>query len=906
MVVLNTQADIKVLEGNVELFNRLSSSKVNWNKSEAFITKKDSLNGLVLPGGLSWKVGGLKYLGVFLGDELCTKRNWEGVLESIEGRLKRWRWLLPSMSFRGRTLIINNLVSSSLWHRLAVVDPPSNLLSCVQSIMVNFFWDKLHWLPQAVLFLPKEEGGQGLVHLASKCAAFRLQFIQRLLYGPQDLVWRPLARLVLRSVGGLGLQESVFLMDFKTVKFLTLPVFYRGLLSVWKLLWRKRIHHESLFWLLKEPLGPGGLLGAPQWAGVAVAEALRKAGITSLGAVVEYAGTDLQETTGLAAVLGWRSRRIIGQLLDHWRAGLTGQEWRLLGDYSHGFTAPCSDDPFPSLTICPSSDQQGEVSLKGAKGKDLSMLMVRRLNSQKLQRRSQLPWRAHLALGEEVRPQWRSLYKPPLSKRVADLQWRLLHGILAVNAFINILNSAVPKTCPFCGAAETVFHCFMECPRLVPLFNLLDCLFRKVGEVFSIRTIILGFKYKKNQKDKCQLTNFILGQSKMAVYVSRKRKVEDNLNVDILLLLSRMVKARIIIDFKYYKAMQDLELFKTTWTYGDTMVNGVTFDHLTRKHGIKITASFPCSVEDIGLAVGEKVGHGSVKSAARMNSTVVIFLDQVEKVNRVVETGITVKEMFVQVVPLTQPFTRVILSNVPPFITDEFLSRELSRHGKFRFAAAVSDLEHGRVSINNVHGVGENDQGGEVLGDVVEGEVGEVLGDAVEGEVGEVLGDAVEGEVGEVLGDAVEGEVGEETAGDSVSEVQVNKVVSEAQEGMSEEEDETQAEGTGMGGSKPTWGEQVEEAEVEEAEMEEEEEEAVKAKPASKRRRKTRGMKSEAKSSKVEEEDRQTGRGQMEESESDESISDSSDISGFKITKSQQKKLYSVEMIVVFSTNKKC
>ena len=112
MVVVNTQVDIKVLEGNVELFNKLS--KVNWNKSEAFATTKDSLNGLVLPGRLSWKEGGLKYLGVSLGDELWLKKNWEGVLESIEGRLKRWRWLLPCMSFRGRTLVINNLVSSSL------------------------------------------------------------------------------------------------------------------------------------------------------------------------------------------------------------------------------------------------------------------------------------------------------------------------------------------------------------------------------------------------------------------------------------------------------------------------------------------------------------------------------------------------------------------------------------------------------------------------------------------------------------------------------------------------------------------------------------------------------------------------------------------------------------------------
>ncbi|KAJ3581446.1 hypothetical protein NHX12_016631 [Muraenolepis orangiensis] len=108
------------------------------------------------------------------------------------------------------------------------------------------------------------------------------------------------------------------------------------------------------------------------------------------------------------------------------------------------------------------------------------------------------------------------------------------------------------------------------------------------------------------------------------------------------------------------------------------MVNG-DFAKLTRKHGIKISAGMACTVEEMGLAVGEKVGHGSVKSLARMNSAVVIFLDQVEKVNCVIETGVTVREMFVQVQPLMLPTTKVILSNVPPFITDEFLSRELSR-----------------------------------------------------------------------------------------------------------------------------------------------------------------------------------------------------------------------------------
>ena len=52
-----------------------------------------------------------------------------GLREKVEGRLKKWKWILPKQSFKGRMLIINNLVSSMLWHRLVCMDPPTNLLS---------------------------------------------------------------------------------------------------------------------------------------------------------------------------------------------------------------------------------------------------------------------------------------------------------------------------------------------------------------------------------------------------------------------------------------------------------------------------------------------------------------------------------------------------------------------------------------------------------------------------------------------------------------------------------------------------------------------------------------------------------------------------------------------------------
>lgn len=64
------------------------------------------------------------------------------------------------------------------------------------------------------------------------------------------------------------------------------------------------------------------------------------------------------------------------------------------------------------------------------------------------------------------------------------------------------------------------------------------------------------------------------------------------------------------------------------------------------------------------MAVGKVVGHSSGRSAAVMNSEVVLFLDQLQKVRGVVETGVTVKDRLV--LPPT-----VMVSDVPLFITDE-------------------------------------------------------------------------------------------------------------------------------------------------------------------------------------------------------------------------------------------
>jgi len=106
-------------------FNSLSSAK-NWGKSKAILVGKWSESEPRLPDGLNWTRNGFKYLGVFLGDDNYVKKNFEGIIEKVKGRLDKWRFLLPKMSYKGHILIINNLVASALWHRLACIDPPDS------------------------------------------------------------------------------------------------------------------------------------------------------------------------------------------------------------------------------------------------------------------------------------------------------------------------------------------------------------------------------------------------------------------------------------------------------------------------------------------------------------------------------------------------------------------------------------------------------------------------------------------------------------------------------------------------------------------------------------------------------------------------------------------------------------
>jgi hypothetical protein len=60
-------------------------------------------------------------------------------------------------------------------------------------------------------------------------------------------------------------------------------------------------------------------------------------------------------------------------------------------------------------------------------------------------------------------------------------------------------------------------------------------------------------------------------------------------------------------------------------------------------------------VEEFLVTVEEKVGYENVAYASRMNKTVMVFIKEERLLDQMVEQGVLLKGMFIQVKPLFTP-----------------------------------------------------------------------------------------------------------------------------------------------------------------------------------------------------------------------------------------------------------
>lgn len=66
-------------------------------------------------------------------------------------------------------------------------------------------------------------------------------------------------------------------------------------------------------------------------------------------------------------------------------------------------------------------------------------------------------WSEGIGVAGELGPSFslrgcrRSQYKPPIEKRIVDLQWRIIHRLIATNRYVSLLDPSLGRSCLFCG-----------------------------------------------------------------------------------------------------------------------------------------------------------------------------------------------------------------------------------------------------------------------------------------------------------------------------------------------------------------------------------------------------------------------------------------------------------------------
>lgn len=276
-----------------------------------------------------------------------------------------------------------------------------------------------------------------------------------------------MASCILRRVNNLGLDDALFLTDFKFLQLSGLPPFYQGVFKSCALFnWTHFQESDSLHWLLKAPLVCGGRLDVCSSATPGLMGALCSSKIVTLKQLVDTVGPALSDAQALSSVLGVRSVRLIQRCLELWRQRLSVRERGLLLRYGRGEAEHNPTDIFPDLHLSPASTElnspllkvcyKEKLSLHKADRQTLYMNCVKVINEKGLCNRAATTWKDRLG-GQS--PQWRTLYNPPLKKRTGDIQWRILHGAIATNAFVSVLNGSVLNKCPFCSLR--VFFMFL-------------------------------------------------------------------------------------------------------------------------------------------------------------------------------------------------------------------------------------------------------------------------------------------------------------------------------------------------------------------------------------------------------------------------------------------------------------
>ncbi len=207
LLLANDQSINQVFE-TLKLYERASGAKINVEKCKGLWAGQYK-NRIDQPLGFDWYNDYIpeKILGLYFGNTDCTNKNLEGKIQKLEGIINAWTH--RDLSYIGKALVINGLLTSILWYMATTIHIPPQEIQELEQIIYRFFWSKKAPLVNRdILALPLSQGGFNLQRIELKIKALRLNTLRRLL-DPEPAHWKRLAEYFLRIHNMRGCQMNL-------------------------------------------------------------------------------------------------------------------------------------------------------------------------------------------------------------------------------------------------------------------------------------------------------------------------------------------------------------------------------------------------------------------------------------------------------------------------------------------------------------------------------------------------------------------------------------------------------------------------------------------------------------------------------------------------------------------------
>lgn len=183
--ILTDNSSLKHFFAHVNLFQKISGSKINYKKSNGLFIGKWK-NRSDHPVGISW-VKSCKLLGYMFGYDLNEDDKWSNLLVKFSRTLNYCN--INNASYKGKSTILNSLAFSKILYYITAGIIPSHYINIFQRTAFRFLWGStFEPISRQTLYLPFKEGGLNIPNLKLKWYAILLSHIQKLILG-HNAIW---------------------------------------------------------------------------------------------------------------------------------------------------------------------------------------------------------------------------------------------------------------------------------------------------------------------------------------------------------------------------------------------------------------------------------------------------------------------------------------------------------------------------------------------------------------------------------------------------------------------------------------------------------------------------------------------------------------------------------------------